>query len=422
VKNGSIHGTIVREGHVTMRARILMFGWEFPPHNSGGLGVACQGLVRALSKQGVGVTFVLPRKFSTDFPYARIVFAEVDGVPTRVINSPLVGYVTSDLYGTLAGTEAQGMYGSNLIQEVLRYAQLARRLASNESFDVIYAHDWLAFPAGIEAKRLTGKPLIVHVHATEFDRCGGPAGVNRDVYEIERAGMEAADRVIAVSELTKRTIVTHYGIPEDKVRVVYNGIDDDTAPQAGGGRMQLAAMKDAGYSLVLFLGRITLQKGPDYFLRAAKRVLDENPNVIFIMSGSGDMERQIMEMSAQLDISQNVFFSGFLRGSELYEAYRLADLFVMPSVSEPFGIAALEAMKTGTPVLISKQSGVSEVVRHALKADFWDVDEMANQILSVVSYPPLSKTLSEHAAREAQHLSWANAADKINHIVHELVP
>jgi glycosyltransferase involved in cell wall biosynthesis len=260
------------------------------------------------------------------------------------------------------------------------------------------------------------------VHATEFDRCGGPQGVNHEVYEIERKGMEAADRVIAVSERTKKIIISYYGIPEHKISVVYNGIDEETAPQGGSARMQLTALKDAGFAIVLFLGRMTLQKGPDYFLRAAKRVLDENPNVIFIMSGAGDMEHQMMELAAQLDIAQNVFFAGFLRGHELHEVYRLADLFVMPSVSEPFGITALEAMKTGTPVLMSKQSGVAEVVRHALKADFWDIDEMANKILSVVSYPPLSATLSEHALRETENLTWAHAADRINHIVHELVP
>src|SRR3989344_2009320 len=396
-----------------------MFGWEFPPYNSGGLGVACQGLVHALSKLGMQVIFVLPKRLPATSRHARFVFADVgEDIAGHAIDSALVPYMTSGTYAR--GVRERGLYGNDLISEVLRYAAVARTLARDESFDIIYAHDWLSFPAGLALKQVSGKPLIVHVHATEFDRCGGSIGINRDVYEIEREAMEVADRVIAVSQFTKRIIVERYGIPENKVYVVHNGIDDETAPQRGTGRSRLTALKEAGYSLVLFLGRVTLQKGPDYFLRAAKRVLKHNPRVIFILSGSGDMNPQLMELAAELGIAENVFFSGFLRGGELHEAYRLADLFVMPSVSEPFGISALEAMKIGTPILISKQSGVSEVVRHALKADFWDVEEMANKILSVVSYKPLQLVLAENGAREAEKLTWASAAERIDGIIREL--
>jgi glycosyltransferase involved in cell wall biosynthesis len=233
--------------------------------------------------------------------------------------------------------------------------------------------------------------------------------------------MEGADCVIAVSELTKNIIVKEYGIPASKVRVVYNGIDDSTVPSSGGALPRLHTLKSSGYRFVLFLGRITLQKGPDYFLRAAKRVLERNPHVLFILSGSGDMENQITHLAAELGIAGHVFFTGFLNGAERHEVYSAADLFVMPSVSEPFGITALEAMKLGTPVLISKQSGVSEVVRHALKVDFWDVDEMANKILSVVGYPGLREALAENAAREAERLTWSDAAQKVGGIVRELV-
>jgi glycosyltransferase involved in cell wall biosynthesis len=326
--------------------------------------------------------------------------------------------VTSSSY--VRGREG-GIYGNDLFAEVLRYAKTGAILAQEEQFDIIYAHDWLSFGAGLEAKRVSGKPLIVHVHATEFDRCGGESGINKDVYDIEKAGMEGADGVIAVSEMTKRIIVEQYGIPAEKVRVVYNGIDETTAPEGGAELPRLRALKAQGYSLVLFLGRITLQKGPDYFIRAAKAVLGRNPKVMFVVSGSGDMERSMMELAARLGIGDKVLFTGFLRGPEQYEMYKIADLFIMPSVSEPFGITSLEAMRMGTPAIISKQSGASEVIRHALKVDFWDVDETANKILSVVGYPGLSATLSQNGVREAEKLSWAESARNVDDFVHQFV-
>lgn len=401
-----------------MQSRILMFGWEFPPHNSGGLGVACQGLLNAMGKMGIPVTFVLPKRLPVSSPYAKIAFAEIEGsVSMCFINSPLQAYATASSYTDTKYRAGAHIYGKTLMDEVLRYAALSRTVAESEEFDLIYAHDWLSFLAGIEAKKISGKPLIVQVHATEFDRCGGSAGVNREVYAVEKAGMEAANHIIAISEMQKHIIVTKYNQARDKVTVVYNGIDDDTAPQPGYGRSRLATFKESDYSIVLFLARITLQKGPDYFLRAAKRVLEKNPKVIFIMSGTGDMERRMMEMAAELGIAHSVHFSGFLRGTETHEAYRLADLFVMPSVSEPFGIAPLEAMRTGTPVLISKQSGVAEVVKTALKTDFWDVEDMASKILSVVNHQPLRQTLSENGAIEVKNLSWKRTAEHVHAVV-----
>jgi glycogen(starch) synthase len=406
-----------------MKMRILMFGWEFPPYNSGGLGVACLGLTRALSARGAEITFVMPKTLDVKSPWARIIFADGKSVLTRSVNSILSPYLTSRSYAyarrRVAGGGGGDIYGYDLMSEVMRYAAMGGEIAKEENFDIIYAHDWLSFGAGIEAKRVSGKPLVAHVHATEFDRCGGPMGVNRDVYEIEKAGMEAADVVIAVSQLTKNIIVNNYGIPADKVRVVYNGIDETTTPSGAGGLPRLRALKASGYALVLFLGRVTLQKGPDYFLRAAKRVLERNPKVMFILSGSGDMDRPMMELAAQLGIADHVIFTGFLKGPESAEVYAAADLFVMPSVSEPFGITPLEAMRLGTPVLISKQSGVSEIVKHALKADFWDVDEIANKILAIVGFPGLRQTLSNHGAAEAETITWAQAAQKLDGIVHE---
>ena len=399
-----------------------MFGWEFPPYNSGGLGVACLGITRALSARGAEITFVMPKTLDVKSPWARIIFADGKSVLTRSANTILSPYLTSRSYAYARKRVAGGdgdIYGHDLMSEVMRYAAMGGEIAKEEEFDVIYAHDWLSFGAGIEAKRVSGKPLVAHVHATEFDRCGGPLGINHDVYEIEKAGMEAADVVIAVSQLTKNIIVNNYGIPENKVRVVYNGIDETTAPAGGNGLPRLRALKASGNALVLFLGRVTLQKGPDYFIRAAKRVLERNPKVMFILSGSGDMDQRVMELAAQLGIADHVIFTGFLQGPESAEVYAAADLFVMPSVSEPFGITPLEAMRLGTPVLISKQSGVSEIVKHALKVDFWDVDEMANQILAVVGFPGLRQTLSTNGSQEAETITWAQAAQKLDGIVHE---
>ena len=395
-----------------------MFGWEFPPFHSGGLGVACLGLTRALSKLGTEVIFVMPKKLDITSPHTKIVFAD-GGINMRAVNVALSPYVTSTSY--LRGRPKNGIYGADLMSEVMRYTSMGSVIAREENFDVIYAHDWLSFGAGIEAKHASGKPLIAHVHATEFDRCGGANSINEDVYAIERAGMEEADVVITVSALTKNIIVTKYGIPEGKICVVYNGIDESTMPSAGKGLPRLRKLKAAGFKLVLFLGRVTLQKGPDYFIRAAKKVLEYDPKIFFILSGSGDMEQGVMELAARLGIADRVFFTGHLEGADKHEVYSVADLFVMPSVSEPFGIAPLEAMKLGTPVLISKQSGVSEVVNHALKVDFWDVDEMANKILSVTGYPGLAETLSKNAKNEAHRLTWNVAAQKVDGIVNTLM-
>jgi glycosyltransferase involved in cell wall biosynthesis len=399
-----------------------MFGWEFPPHNSGGLGVACYGLTRALSQLGLDVIFVMPKKLDVGAPWARFVFADMPQVKFRGINSTITAYSTSSTKTSMMSWKTPGaaIYGRDLMSDVLRYALAGREIAQDEDFDVIYAHDWLSFGAGIMAKEATGKPLIAHVHATEIDRTGNRATVNPDVFELEREGMEEADIVIAVSDYTKQMIVKEYGIPASKIRVVHNGIDEETMPKGGGWLPRMRQLKAAGYKIVLFLGRITLQKGPDYFVRVAKRVSEKNSKVMFVVSGSGDMEGGIMQLAAQLGVSDRVLFTGFVTGPERYEMYSTADLFAMPSVSEPFGITPLEAMKTGTPVLVSKQSGISEVVKHALKVDFWDVDEMANKILTLVDHPGLSQTLTENALMEANRLTWMEAGKKVDSIIQEV--
>jgi len=388
--------------------RVLMFGWEFPPHNSGGLGTACFGLTRALANRKIDVLFVLPKKVGVSASFMNILFADTRKVKFLEIETPIKPYVTSEWYAHERDKMLSDIYGNTLMQEVRRYALRARDIAKKETFDVIHAHDWLSFLAGIEAKKISGKPLILHMHATEFDRTGGQ-GVNQEVYNIERIAMEQADGIIAVSNFTKQKIVQHYGIPEWKIEVVHNGIDEcDYAniPE------KLLEFKKAGQKIVLFAGRITIQKGPEYFIRAAKRVLDVKPNVLFIIAGSGDMERQMILEAASLGISDHVLFAGFLRGDDLNAVYRAADLFVMPSVSEPFGITPLESIIAGAPVLISKQSGVSEVLTHALKTDFWDTEDMANKILGVVSHRSLWQTLWGNSREEIKKVTWDAASKK----------
>ncbi|MDZ4240858.1 MAG: glycosyltransferase family 4 protein [Patescibacteria group bacterium] len=395
--------------------RILMFGWEFPPHNSGGLGVACYGLSKALAQSGSKVTFVLPKRLKdTTSRFARIIFGDVETPDIVFHNIPslLSPYTNPDSYKKERAFIDNAFYGDTLFEEVRRYAIRAREIARKEQFDVIHAHDWLSFLAGMEAKKVSGKPLIVHVHATEFDRTGGRS-VNQFVYDVEREGMHAADRVIAVSNYTKDIIVKRYGVPEEKVEVVHNGIDiDEYLSQHVGEENRIAKLKESGNKIVLFVGRITIQKGPDYFVAAAKKVLEYYPKVTFIISGSGDMEGQIMNQAAFLGISDKVLFAGFLRNDELVQAYKAADLYLMPSVSEPFGITPLEAIASGTPVIISRQSGVSEVLKHALKVDFWDVDEMANKIVCVLTHESLKSCLSENGFQEIIKHTWKQAAEK----------
>ena len=274
-----------------------------------------------------------------------------------------------------------------------------------EDFDVIHAHDWMTYPAGMVIAKMSGKPLVVHIHSTEFDRSG--EHVNQMVYDVERAGLHYADRVIAVSRLTQKTVHERYGVAAEKTCVVYNAIEQgrDAFTTEDG-----TVIKDE--RLVLFLGRITMQKGPEYFLAAAKKVLEVLDDVKFVMAGDGDMIRQTIELAAELGIGQKVLFTGFLSGDEVDNIFKMADVFVMPSVSEPFGLVPLEALRNDVPVIISKQSGVSEVLTHALKVDFWDVDEMANKIIAVLRHRPLHATLREHGNYEVRNFAWADAAQE----------
>jgi len=390
-----------------MALKVLMFGWEFPPHNSGGLGTACFGLTRALSSD-VDVVFVLPKKVAVNSRFAKMVFANTRSIKLRHVDTLLYPYITEEKYREEWLHKGDDVYGLSLMQEVKRYALKAGAIAEAENCDIIHAHDWLSFLAGIEAKKATGKPLIVHVHATEFDRTGGN-GVNQEVYEIEKAGLAAADAIVAVSGWTKNILIDKYGIAPEKITVVHNGIDIEETVFLPS---RLEALKKDGNKIVLFVGRITMQKGPDYFVRAAKLVLEHRPKTFFIVSGSGDMEYQMMRESADLGIGDRMIFAGFLRGQDLDSAYQSADLYVMPSISEPFGITPLESLANGTPVLISKQSGVSEVLTHALKTDFWDINDMADKIIGTLDHTSLYNDLRNNGRKEVETQGWGKAAKK----------
>ncbi len=415
-----------------------MFGWEFPPHIAGGLGTACYGLTRGLAGQAVEVKFVVPRAYGDeDQRYARILNAsDVEAMYgadlgedfwkqlTMIhIDSNLVPYIAPEEFIRESSQWEKdrsvlwkdvwrerytfsGKYGAGLMEEVARYALVAAQVARDleGQFDVIHAHDWLTYYAGIAAKAVSGKPLIVHIHATEYDRVGDSFG--GPVYQIEKRGMEAADRVIAVSNLTRRVVIEKYGIPPEKVVTVHNAVEfkaTDTSEIERG----------VDDKIVTFLGRITYQKGPDYFVEAAAKVLKRVPNVRFVMAGSGDMMHHVIRRVAKLGIADRFHFTGFLKGDEVQQMFALSDVYIMPSVSEPFGISPLEAMRSNVPVIISKQSGVAEVLKYAVKVDYWDVDAMADAIYGLITYPALGKMFRERGQEEVNNLKWDNAAAKV---------
>jgi glycosyltransferase involved in cell wall biosynthesis len=425
--------------------RVLMFGWEFPPHITGGLGTACFGLTKGLVKHGVEVIFVVPKAYGDETKEGfRLLNAsdvvldfrqdEVKEHWERMqyleVGSNLIPYMDPEEFEQvmsetkLAGIEEHhsvfsrqftfsGKYGPNLMQEVSRYALVASNIAGNQSFDVIHAHDWLTYPAGIAAKKISGKPLVVHVHATEFDRSG--EHVNQPVYDIERLGMTEADLVITVSNLTRQIVIDRYGIPSEKVITVHNAVEPVERPELDG------VTKHVREKVVTFLGRVTYQKGPDYFVEAAHKVLKRDPNVRFVMAGSGDLLNRMIRRVAQLKIATKFHFTGFLAGAEVDRMFAMSDVYVMPSVSEPFGISPLEAMRSNVPVVISKQSGVAEVLQHALKVDFWDIDALADAIYGILHYEGLHKMFVRYGKAEVDNLIWENAAYNILQVYNQAV-
>ncbi len=424
--------------------KVLMFGWEFPPHITGGLGTACFGMTKGLAKNGVEVLFVVPRAFGDeDQTNVRLLNASdvainIDNETDRrywervkymEIGSNIIPYVGPELYEKMSSGVVDnfsktgsvfaqnytfsGKYGMNLMEEVARYALIGSSLATKYDFDVIHAHDWLTYSAGIAAKETTGKPLVVHMHATEFDRSG--ENINTEVYAIERRGMEAADRVITVSNLTRDIVINKYGIDPAKVVTVHNAVEPNNTPKASYQKSGINA------KVVTFLGRITYQKGPEYFIEAAYKVLQVDPTIHFVMAGTGDMLEKMIRRVAELRIGDHFHFTGFLKGEAVDQMFAMTDVFVMPSISEPFGIVPLEAMRLNVPVVISKQSGVSEVVKHALKVDFWDINGLADAIYALCHYEPLANCFKEQGKEEVDSLKWEAAAKKIKAVYESMV-
>lgn len=388
--------------------RVLMLGWEFPPFISGGLGTACYGLTCAMEHLELDVVMVLPtnshqmRATTAGFCRTGLSAENLTHVVFKTIPYKLPNPYHRSRPIRVFGTGQAGGYDGNLIDRVYEYAKLCTELIKTRSFDVIHAHDWVTFPAALALSGALEKPLVVHVHATEFDR--SPGYINRVVYNIERSGTRAASAVIAVSHYTAGILVDRYGVPPDKIHVVHNGIGPKT-PTAGARRN--------GEPIVLFLGRVTSQKGPEYFVRAAEQVLRKCDNVKFVIAGWGDMAPRIVESVAAKNLGSKILFTGFLRGRQVDNAYRMSDLYVMPSVSEPFGITALEAVQHGLPVIISNSTGVGEVLCDgALKIDFWDVNKIAEHIVKILSDSLLAGRLCSRAADEIRELTWDAAARK----------
>lgn len=387
--------------------KILMLGWELPPHNSGGLGVASYQLCKALSKKGADIEFILPYSADHNIDFMRVNAAHPQSV-VEIIKSG-IAYDSYKYIHADGHEEWVDMFGQQYA-----YEYSVEKIVDLVEFDVIHAHDWLTFRAAMRAREKTNKPMILHVHSIESDRAGGGTG-NPLVREIESTAMMLADRVIAVSGHTKHAIVREYGIPADKIQVVHNSLDLDERQELDGENTYryLEAMKKQGYRVVVNVGRLTLQKGLPNLLKAAKEVVARAPKTIFLIVGSGEQELELIELAAELGIGRNVVFTGFQRGKNWRDAFAIGDLFVMPSISEPFGLTPLEAIGYGTPALISKQAGVAEVLTNALKIDFWDIDEMANQIASVVLNDALRDILQANAEHEYRKLSWNNAADQL---------
>ncbi|MCR4564578.1 MAG: glycosyltransferase [Bacteroidales bacterium] len=419
-----------------------MFGWEFPPHIAGGLGTACYGMTKGLAANDVEVLFVMPSASGDEDQSAVKIINASDvavDVATRTVDeflgkvqfvhigTNMIPYVSPEDFSTIVEEERRrqvedfriqygqkfkfsGKYGVNLMEEVARYAMVGATIAlqHKDEFDVIHAHDWLTYLAGIAAKQLTGKPLVIHVHATSFDRSSDD-NIDTRVFDLEKKGMMMADKIIAVSDLTRNICINKYGADPNKVVAVHNAVDFS-------GRENIQVERGVKDKVVTFLGRVTYQKGPEYFIEAAAKILKRCDHVRFVMAGSGDMLNKCIRHVARLGISDRFHFTGFLRGADVQKMFALSDVYVMPSISEPFGISPLEAMQTYVPSIISKQSGCAEILHYALKTDFWDVDAMADAIYGLLNYPALARVAAEKGHEEVNAIKWVNAAAKVKQV------
>jgi glycosyltransferase involved in cell wall biosynthesis len=417
--------------------KALMFGWEFPPHILGGLGTASYGLIKGMSVQkDLEITFVMPKPHGdedqsflkiTGACHTPVVWKDVS---YEYVSERLSRYMDPQKYfdlrdhiyadfsdrhvNDLGCIEFSGRYPDNLLEEINNYSIVAGVIARTEQFDIIHAHDWLTYPAGIHAKSITGKPLVIHVHATDYDRSRG--NVNPDVYGIEKNGMNHADHIITVSNLTRNTVIEKYHQSPLKVTTVHNAVDP-LGPEI----LSIGDKRGVSDKIVTFLGRITMQKGPEYYVEAAAKVLQRTANVRFIMAGSGDMMNKMIRLAAERNISDRFHFTGFMKGKQVYEIFKSSDVYVMPSVSEPFGISPLEAMQCGVPSIISKQSGCAEILEYAVKVDFWDIDAMADAIYGLITYPALHKFLKEEGLNEVNSIKWEDAGQKVRNIYNKII-
>ena len=426
--------------------RVLMFGWEFPPHISGGLGTASYGLTKGMATlDDLEVIFVVPKAWGDEdqsivrlvgankvpVAYKRIYYKGTRRPIEKIeISSKIIPYTDPEDFWRMVSSEISGhrlfiqtnrkgmvdfsgRYDRNLLDEIYKYSIVASVIAEENEFDIIHAHDWLTYPAGIAAMEVSGKPLVIHVHATDFDRSGG--NVNPDVYRIEKSGMDAASKIITVSNLTRDIVINKYNIHPDKVETVYNAVEPIDISN------DIVIHKGFDEKVVTFLGRITLQKGPEYFIEAAYKVLKVMKNVRFVMAGSGDMMERMMRRAASLRITDRFHFTGFLKGRDVFTMLAMSDVYIMPSVSEPFGISPLEAMQSNVPVIISKQSGVAEILTHAVKTDFWDIDAMADAIYGILNYPALSSMFIKNGKEEVISLKWDNSARHVKDIYERII-
>lgn len=422
----------------SQKFKILMLGWEFPPQITGGLGTACEGLTQALSRHDVRIHFFMPKLYGNEAaPYLNLYdvgdpekaqlihskFGPESGVQNELFFHEIpsflspylrpenkihreIGENSSSGSSTILSKACAQHYGYQLFEEVENYGRQAAHISKEIDFELIHAHDWMTFPAALRIKQKTGKPVILHVHSLESDRAG--SGGNPVIHQIESAALHAADAIIAVSHYTKRKMIENYRVKEEKIHVVHNGISKK--------RRTSLKRRFEGNPTVLFLGRITFQKGPDYFVEAALRVLEQLPEARFILAGTGDMLDQLRSRIQMAGVESSFWLPGFLRGKEVDEVFALADLYVMPSVSEPFGISVLEALNCDVPVLVSRQSGVSEVIQHSLKADFWDIDELVDLMVGTLKYPELGRDLLQMAQKEMVRLDWGQSAARVTQV------
>ena len=417
--------------------KALMYGWEFPPHILGGLGTASFGLIKGMSLQpDMDITFVMPKPWGDeDQSFLKIIGASNTpiawrDVPYDYVSQRLSKFMNPQMYydlrnhiyadfsyrhvNDLGCLEFSGRYPNNLLEEINNYSIVAGVIARTEQYDIIHAHDWLTYPAGIHTKMISGKPLVIHVHATDYDRSRG--NVNPDVYNIEKNGMDNADHIITVSNLTRQTVIEKYFQDPAKVTTVHNAVEPLSKEI-----LSIPDKRGVDDKVVTFLGRITMQKGPEYFVEAASKVLQKSGDVRFVMAGSGDMMNQMIRLAASRNISDRFHFTGFMKGKQVYEIFKASDVYVMPSVSEPFGISPLEAMQCGVPSIISKQSGCAEILNYAVKIDYWDIDALADAIYGLISYPKLHEFLKDEGLKEVNNIKWEYAGQKVRQIYDRLL-